>query len=453
MPNQLNFSKTAIAALPSPSHGRRDTYYDTKIPKLALRVTAAGTKTFYLIKRIDSGMAWLKLGLFPDMAPEQARLAAEMALGAIAVGKNPVEARRALKAEKTFDDLFDEYLKRHATLNKRSWVDDVQRYNRYVKSTLGRKKLSQISRAHVASIHSKITMDGHPTVANRVLALVSSIFGRGIEWGLIDGNPARNIRKNPEKSRDRFLQSDELPRFFRALAEEENHTVRDYVLISLLTGARRSNVLNMRWKDINFERREWRIPITKNGEPQTVTLCPEAIEILAARMSDNRKDYIFPGDGKTGHLKEPYKGWQRIFDRDELYQLTEKINASGNTLELLIDSKTGEEKAETLQQKLVRARELAARLILNTDHTRISDLRIHDLRRTLGSWQAKTGASLAIIGKSLNHKNPSTTAIYARLDLDPVRDSVNTATSAMLAAAGLKGNAEVVKLNHRKGKA
>jgi integrase len=74
------------------------------------------------------------------------------------------------------------------------------------------------------------------------------------------------------------------------------------------------------------------------------------------------------------------------------------------------------------------------------------DLRIHDLRRTLGSWQAKTGASLAIIGKSLNHKNQNTTAIYARLDLDPVRDSVNAATSAMMAAAGVKTSADVVKI-------
>ena len=76
----------------------------------------------------------------------------------------------------------------------------------------------------------------------------------------------------------------------------------------------------------------------------------------------------------------------------------------------------------------------------------IDDLRIHDLRRTLGSCQAKTGASLAIIGKSLNHKNQNTTAIYARLDLDPVRDSVNAATSAMMAAAGVKTSADVVKI-------
>ena len=71
---------------------------------------------------------------------------------------------------------------------------------------------------------------------------------------------------------------------------------------------------------------------------------------------------------------------------------------------------------------------------------------LHDLRRTLGSWQAKTGASLAIIGKSLNRQSQQATMIYARLDLDPVRQSVNTATSAMMEAAGLKPVAEVTPI-------
>ena len=75
---------------------------------------------------------------------------------------------------------------------------------------------------------------------------------------------------------------------------------------------------------------------------------------------------------------------------------------------------------------------------------------LHDLRRTLGSWQAKTGASLAIIGKSLNHKSMQATAIYARLDLDPVRESVERATAAMLTAAGIKPTAEVKPIKQPK---
>ena len=94
-----------------------------------------------------------------------------------------------------------------------------------------------------------------------------------------------------------------------------------------------------------------------------------------------------------------------------------------------------------------RARSVATKLKIDCDGARIDDLHIHDLRRTLGSWQAKTGASLAIIGKSLNHKNQQTTAIYARLDLDPVRQSMETATSAMLEAGGMKKRGEVVAIN------
>ncbi len=101
---------------------------------------------------------------------------------------------------------------------------------------------------------------------------------------------------------------------------------------------------------------------------------------------------------------------------------------------------------ERVEDALIRARKVAADLEIDTNGSRLPDLRIHDLRRTLGSWQAKTGASLVVIGKSLNHKSTSTTAIYARLDLDPVRHAVNTATSAMLEAGGLKKTAEIKPL-------
>jgi integrase len=102
--------------------------------------------------------------------------------------------------------------------------------------------------------------------------------------------------------------------------------------------------------------------------------------------------------------------------------------------------------SDSIEKQLVQARGEAESLNIEISDARLPDLRIHDLRRTLGSWQAKTGASLVIIGKSLNHKSPSATAIYARLDLDPVRQSVNTATAAMLEAGGLKKPAEIKPL-------
>lgn len=387
MNNKINFTKIIIESLPLPQAGKRDIYHDTKELGLQLRVTSV--KTFFINRRIKGGSPErITLGRYPSMTIEQARKKTKEIIHDIAEGKNPAEIKRGKKAELTFSELFDEYLQRHSKPNKKTWDEDVEKYQNHIEKPIGRMKLSSISRAEIALIHSNISKKGHFTAANRILALISSIYGWAISAGLWNNNPALGIRRNKEKSRDRFIQGDELPRFFEAVAKEENEAIRDYVLISLLTGARRSNVLAMRWQDINFDRAEWRIDETKNGTPQTVALSPEAIEILQNRKPSDNGVFVFPGSGKAGHLMEPKKGWKRILER-----------------------------------------------------AGIDNLRIHDLRRTLGSWQAKTGASLAIIGKSLNHKNQNTTAIYARLDLDPVRDSVNKATSAMLTAAGLKNSA------------
>lgn len=392
MNNKINFTKIIIESLPLPQPGKRDIYHDTKTLGLQLRVTSV--KTFFINRRIKGGSPErITLGRYPDMTIEQARKKTKEIIHDIAEGKNPAEIKRGKKAELTFIELFDEYLQRHSKPNKKTWDEDVEKFQNHIEKPIGRMKLSSISRTEIALIHSNISKKRHFTAANRTLALISSIYGWAISAGLWNSNPALGIRRNKEKSRDRFIQGDELPRFFEAVAKEENEAIRDYVLMSLLTGARRSNVLSMRWKDINFNRAEWRIEETKNGTPQTVALSPEALEILRSRRPSDSAVFVFPGSGKAGHLMEPKKGWKRILER-----------------------------------------------------AGIDNLRIHDLRRTLGSWQAKTGASLAIIGKSLNHKNQNTTAIYARLDLDPVRASVNKATSAMLTAAGLKDNAEVVKL-------
>lgn len=393
MSNRLLFTKTAIVALPEPPKGQRSTYYDEKVQKLAIRITAAGSRTFYVIKRAGSGMAWLKLGLFPDMSVENARKEAEKVLGQFAQGNDPAQIRRVERTEMTLDDLHNEYMIRCAAFNRRP--DKPKANYRLYLSAWGKRKLSTIRHEEVDRLHKKIGRENGIVTANIALKLLHVMFNKAInEWRIWSGeNPAHGIKKFPEQSRDRFLQSDELPRFFQAVAEEPNESIRDYVLISLLTGARRTNVLEMRWQDVSFERAEWRIGMTKNGTPQTVTLSPEALEVLRNRKPLEEAAFVFPGTGKQGHLAEPKKGWTRILER-----------------------------------------------------AGIADLRIHDLRRTLGSWQAKTGASLAIIGKSLNHKNQSTTAIYARLDLDPVRQSVNTATSAMMAAAGVRQAADVLPI-------
>lgn len=441
MENRFNFTKTAVMGLPLPDAGKRATYYDETVPKLAIRVTATGTKTFYIVKRVGAGMAWLKLGVFPDMTVDNARKEAENKLGLFAGGDNPAETRRALKAEPTLAEFFKEYGTRHGQ-KKKSWGDDKQRYRDYLETPLGAKKLSAITRESIGRILSDMERDGRAgATVNNVRALASGLFGKAIEWSYLTDNPVKGIKTRKTNKRDRFLQANELPRFFASVGEEPNDTIRDYFLLSLLTGARRANVMAMRWNQINLAEGLWRIPDTKNGTPQNVTLSPEAAAILTTRKETADGAFVFPGDGKSGHLIEPKKGWLRIFDRDELAQLAARIKAADKAFPVV--------DGEALTDALERARKAAKRLKLDTEGTRIDPLRIHDLRRTLGSWQAKQGASLAIIGKSLNHKSQQATAIYARLDLDPVRASVNQATSAMLDAAGLKKPADVFILKKK----
>lgn len=396
--SRFRFTMARIEALPLPEPGKRDTYHDTKISGLQLRVSHTGTKTFSFYRRIKHGEPQrITLGKFPDLTVDAAEhKALELSL-AIARNENPAKALRDKKEELTFGKLFFEYLERHSKPNKRTWQEDESKYKQYLEKKIGKMKATEIDRKDIASIHSAITRAGHPVTANRVKALISSIFGWGISAGLVKENPAIGIRSNKETARDRWLLGDELQRFFAALAEEQNDTIRDYFLASVLTGVRQENILSMKWADINFMRQEWSIQRTKNDLPQTVTLSAELVSILEQRKAKSSSDYVFPGSGKTGHLVEPKKGWKRLLER------------SG-----------------------------------------IENLRIHDLRRTLGSWQARTGASLPIIGKSLNHKNLSTTLIYARLDTDPVRASVDKATAAMLEAANVKKDTELFPLKNEK---
>jgi integrase len=440
MATRFNFTKTAIQALPTPPAGTRATYHDTKVPGLQLRVTPSGVKTFSVYRRVKGGgPERITIGTFSTSTTvEKARRRAGQVNSAIDGGANPAEAKRAHKSEMIFAELFAEYLERHAKPRKRTWREDESKYNQYLAKPLGAKKLSAIDSNDIATVHSAVTKEAKPVTANRVLALLSSIFGWAASAGLWDENPAKGIRRNAERSRDRFLQADELPRFYAALADEPNDTVRDYFLMSLLTGARRANVLAMKWVEIDFKRAEWRIPRTKNNDPQTIPLMPEASAILVQRQSGSESVYVFPGPGKSGHLVEPKGGWRRIFDRDELTQLTTLVHAAGSRFAIA--------EGENLGESLKRARREAKRLRIDQSKARIKDVRIHDLRRTLGSWQARTGASLSIIGKSLSHKSVQTTAIYSRLDLDPVRESMERATSAILVAAGAKQAADVSTL-------
>lgn len=446
--SHISFSKERLAALPTPEAGKRSTYHDTKIQGLQLRVSSTGIKTFSVYRRMKGGQPErVTLGRFPAMTIEQARRHATAINAEIEAGSNPAALRRAIREEPTFAEMFEQFLaekkKRDGTLlserTKRDYRDVVRMYLGPIKSS----KLSHITRPEVKVIHTQTTKKS-ASQADRAIIVVSSVFSFATDLELFEGtNPASRIQKNPAPSRDRFAQATELPYLFAAIAES---SLSDFFLLALLTGARRSNVQAMAWRDLDLDARVWRIDITKNGTPQNVTLSPEAVAALKARKRmTGTSPFVFPGEGKTGHLVEPKKAWAAVLLRASLRRLLDHLERLGKL-------STDEERQQADQQITSapaaaekRYRAIAAAQGIDPALYDMTDLRIHDLRRTLGSWQAKTGASLAIIGKSLNHKTHQATAIYARLDLDPVRQSVETATQAMLEAAGVKEPASVVE--------
>jgi integrase len=379
MQKNINFIKKTLDSLKLPDKNKRHYFYDTKIKGLELMVTEQGTKSFKVYRKFNGKPVRVTLGKYPEMTIENARNEAQRVIADMISGKNPNEEKKNIRSEITFGEMFKIFMERHSKITKKSWIADEQDIPRFLNHWFERK-LSTITKQEIQLIHEKIRKENGLYQANRMLARIHIIYNKAIEWGWNGVNPANSIKKFKEKSRDRFLHPDELPRFFESLEAEENSTIKDYIYVSLFTGARKSNVLSMKWEDINFERCEWLIPETKNGESLRVHLTEKVIDILKNRLqSSSNSKWVFESIGKTGHLVEPKSGWKRILQR-----------------------------------------------------AGIKDLRLHDLRRTLGSWQAATGANSYIIGRSLGHKNQQSTAIYARLSIDPIKESVEKAAQAML---------------------
>lgn len=193
------------------------------------------------------------------------------------------------------------------------------------------------------------------------------MYNKALRWQLHKGdNPAFGISEFTEQPRDRVLQPDEVVRFFTAIEKETDTDFKDFIRLCLLTGQRKSNVLAMRWQDIDFKGVHWNIPgeTMKNNQSLTLALSKAEIEILNARKpdKDNPEVYVFPGSGRTGHFVEPKKAW--------------------------------------------------ARLLTNA---KIENLHIHDLRRSLASFMANSGADVSMIKSALNHKDIKTTLnVYVR---------------------------------------
>jgi integrase len=254
----------------------------------------------------------------------------------------------------------------------------------------------------------KARPSGGPYPANRTLALVSKMWNLAATWGVVPdgyGNPARGIDHFRETKRDRWVTAAELPKLAKAIDAEENVYVRAALWLYLFTGMRRNELLTAKWEYFDKDRRELRLPETKAGRPFVVPLSGPAMVILDNLPRLKGNPYILP---------------------------SLKVRREGEPPKHLGD----------ISHRWIEVRTAAG----------VGDVHLHDLRRTVGSWLAMDGASLLVIGKTLNQTSPATTQVYARLSEDPVRAALERHAKRVVAVAKGKLGGKVIKYPGRRAK-
>jgi integrase len=388
--------------------GDRDQFlWDDKLPGFGLRcLKGTGRKCFVVQWKRDGRTRQLVLGLYPIVKAEEARRNAVEILAAVGRGEDPAAERDAAKASPTFVEVCDRWLalgvgpkgklKRATTL-----AMDRGRVEAHIRPhVLGRMRVRAVTGADVWRwladvIEGKTAVDvavpgkprsrrivkGGPAAGARTLRMLRAAFAYAVRQGLIADNPAREVHppENAERERERFLSPDELVRLGEALsaAEQAGTAWQAIGCIKLLlaTGLRRDEALSLRWSDIDFDRRRLILPETKTGR-SVRPLSRPAMAILTGFRGLSRGSWVFPATKGQGH----YVGLQKVWSK--------------------VRSAAG-----------------------------LDDVRLHDLRHTVGATAVGSGASLIVVGRLLGHRKARSTERYAHVAPD-------TATAAADDVAG-----------------
>jgi integrase len=360
-----------VAALPAPAKGNRITYDDV-VPGFGARVTAAGARAYVLNYRTrgDGRARRYTIGGFPDWSTGAARDEAKRLKRAIDGGADPVGELQATRSAPTIDDLCARFLEHHTSHLRpataaayRAQVRDI------VRPRLGKMKVAAVKFADIQNLHHRVSRERGPYSANRTLALLSKIFNVAVRWEWRSNNPCKGVERNQEHRRQRYLSSEELAKFMAALAADSDQQAANILRLLLLTGARKSEVLTAKWADVNLKAGIWTKPHTHTKQKSEHRIPLSAPARILLRDIERSSEYVFPGRS-GGHRIKVEDAWQRI------------RRAAG-----------------------------------------ITGIRIHDLRHSYASHLASAGVGLHTIGALLGHSQPATTARYAHLMDDPLRQA------------------------------
>ena len=354
-------------------------FWDSALSGFGVRVYPSGSK-YYVVQTRVAGRAprRITVGRHGVITAEEARRRAALIIARIKAGEEPVPEPMAVKLAEgpTVAELARRYLEEHVAAHCKPRTEELYRrvIGKHILPAFGKTPALAVRTAQVTELHHR--MRKTPASANFTVDTLSRIYHSAEDRGQIPeaSNPCRLIVKYEERRRERFLTDEELKRLGRVLHEVETrkgvwaHAVAAIRLL-LLTGCRKGEILRLRWDEVDLEAHELRLPDTKTG-PRTISLSPEAVDVLAAipRVADN--PFVFPGKFEGTHMRTLHNPWRVICERAEL-----------------------------------------------------EDLRIHDCRHSYATRALALGESLPMIGRLLGHSQIETTARYAHLAKDSVRES------------------------------
>jgi integrase len=367
--------------------GKVARYFDTNpsAPSGVLLRVTAGARVWALRYRVkDSGREReITIGDVENRRLVDAYRRARELRRVIEDGGDPLGEREERRAAPDVNELVERFIAEALPSRAPRTQSEYRAMLRdWILPALGRLKVAAVSRDDIARLHQRITDAGKRRRANSVKGLCSTIFAQAIIWEIIADNPARHVKSNVEHGRERYLNEEELERLVQVLEERRSRRPDsvDAITLALLTGARRSELLTMRWADLSLDEGVWIKPAstTKQRKLHRVPLSEDAIAILRRRRDESSAggkvvrpradDYVFRGAGSKRHSNALERDWY-----------------------------------------LVRAA------------AGIEDVRFHDLRHSFASLLVGEGLSLPIIGKMLGHTQASTTSRYAHLADAPLR--------------------------------
>ena len=249
-------------------------YFDRVVTGLALRVAPTGTKSWVLLYRQGRRLRRWTLGRYPTLSLADARDRARAGLRTAAAGDDPAQAKRTQRDALTVGELAERYLVEYARPRKRSWKEDRRLLTHAVLPIWRHQAARDIQRADARALVQAVATRGAPIAANRLRALLHTLFGFAVAHEIVEVNPITHVpRPGIERRRDRVLTADEMRTFWSSL-DDEPPPMAAALRLRLVTAQRGGEIHDMRWRDVDRATRWWTIPAarSKNGLPHRVPL-------------------------------------------------------------------------------------------------------------------------------------------------------------------------------------